>query len=1430
MDEELITLENEDITKQEGADQSIEVETAIDSIEVGPIEEIDIEMEDSMGWVGGDSTRHYSLVDRDEADSHPIKAITGLREELNQIEALQTVYSDKKQQADYYMWLQDAIPSDPYGVFVSIYPKTDNIYICDGDHDVFGVTVSEAAFVGGQEYVQADGGSKIGRDGSYCAVVYSGMVAVRCETSVAVGDYVVSNSRGEAKKSAGDYGYLVTALSDINGANHAIISLSTPSTLCKTIADGVQDLSERMVAAEYNIASVTNVANSAYALAQEAKDNAEMSSGYIEGKIEEVLDKMDETDGVLGTLSESVTNAIANAALAQITAEGAVSSANAMKDEAVTKANEALGAAYDTRKEVETKINEINTELDTTNLELQAAKEGFDATIDKLLDVEGEIAEFKTEVGDNYATTTQLTAVKTESAEAVAALKTEVSDTYATNASVAALKTETSEAMSAFEQEVSDTYATQAMLTAYQNASSEALTSYKTEVAENYATQEMVSTLKDDTTKALTAYKQEVTDIYATQDMVSSLKTETSEALSTYKQEVTETYVSQTYMSQFEADLVDALVVMEEAANETYASKSDLTSFESETNTAMANLSQKADANGAYIQGFVSNINKYSYGPYSQAHRFTYEEALNILEEGTIYVPDANHSVDTYRTEKYEGTDGYDAIECGFLKGYCYTWAKDTNDNKIKWIPSQSTSVVFSSQHVIGSDNMPYWVATEDITVDDISYEKDCLYKWDVRTIDGVEYKHWIKVASLQGNLSTVTTSILKQTSDSIEMAVTDLNNDYAGTKAWVDNNSANVESVVAWQSNVKDDVSSIATIKQTADAAGASIAQVVEAVGDNGEVTSASIVTAINNDTSGVTIKADHINMEGYVTFENLSTEGQTEIAGGNIKTENLSAISANLGTVISGCIQSSEDFTSGFQPIEWDETIDLDGFEFMFHDGSSGRTLTVTKGPNKEIVTIPKECVGEDGVVYKVVRIAREAFADLDKLQTVILHDEIISIGSGAFLGSTLQSISIPSSVQDIEALTFKNCQNLQNVQLSVGMTAIYANAFTNCTTLQTIDIPKTVSHIGSNSFENCMSLMSVTIASEDEVTISTNAFKDCVALESIIAPKNMIILKNAFYNCKNLKNVYSMSDVVNTSWKYRESSSGSNKSEYQGDDEYFTKATKYYYSDTAPATQDKYWHYSSNGFKISCDDDLMIDSRYFKVSSDGEVTANSGFIGGCTISSNSLSTANGKFSVNSAGYLTAKSGKIGGFYIETSGISSNGKGYGSDLIDGVYIGSEGIALGKGVFKVDNTGSLTATNADIKGTITATTGKIGSLSISNSVITGSYSESSNTYAYTIKPGLIKMGDIQITSTGVESSGSILRLGDYAEGSTAGPGIGISKNSGTITLLVGSDTGLKIRHTSSGGGNNALSGQTKSVTVGGTTLTFTCGILTGVS
>lgn len=110
-----------------------------------------------------------------------------------------------------------------------------------------------------------------------------------------------------------------------------------------------------------------------------------------------------------------------------------------------------------------------------------------------------------------------------------------------------------------------------------------------------------------------------------------------------------------------------------------------------------------------------------------------------------------------------------------------------------------------------------------------------------------------------------------------------------ARVQAMASENKSSITSLTSWKnttysSDIKSLQSSIAVIEQTADENGASISQIVSAVGTDGEVTASSIVAAVNESGSKVMISADKVDISGFVTFSSLENDGESTINGNNI------------------------------------------------------------------------------------------------------------------------------------------------------------------------------------------------------------------------------------------------------------------------------------------------------------------------------------------------------------------------------------------------------------------------------------------------------------------------------------------------------------------------------------------------------------------
>lgn len=152
------------------------------------------------------------------------------------------------------------------------------------------------------------------------------------------------------------------------------------------------------------------------------------------------------------------------------------------------------------------------------------------------------------------------------------------------------------------------------------------------------------------------------------------------------------------------------------------------------------------------------------------------------------------------------------------------------------------------------------------------------------------------------------------------------------------------------------------------------------------------------------------------------------------------------------------------------------------------------------------------------------------------------------------------------------------------------------------------------------------------------------------------------------------------------------------------------------------------SHNGIYLGTDG-IALGQGKFKVTSAGALTARSGYIGngssgftigdtsirngmtslsdttnnGIYIGTNGIALGAGKFKVTSAGAITATSGTIGGFTITASSLYNGMTSFSDRTHDGVYIGTDGIALGHGRFKVTAAGELNAAAGYFTGNVVA-------------------------------------------------------------------------------------------------------------------------------
>ena len=132
--------------------------------------------------------------------------------------------------------------------------------------------------------------------------------------------------------------------------------------------------------------------------------------------------------------------------------------------------------------------------------------------------------------------------------------------------------------------------------------------------------------------------------------------------------------------------------------------------------------------------------------------------------------------------------------------------------------------------------------------------------------------------------------------SEQVKIATTELRiaieDEIEGLGDWVTEVEATANGL---QTTVKGHTSSINSLNTKATNLQSQITQnsnSISLVVSGGNVNAASIVTAINNSASTVKISADHVNISGFVTVEDLKGEGKTEINGSNITSGTISGV----------------------------------------------------------------------------------------------------------------------------------------------------------------------------------------------------------------------------------------------------------------------------------------------------------------------------------------------------------------------------------------------------------------------------------------------------------------------------------------------------------------------------------------------------------
>ena len=171
-----------------------------------------------------------------------------------------------------------------------------------------------------------------------------------------------------------------------------------------------------------------------------------------------------------------------------------------------------------------------------------------------------------------------------------------------------------------------------------------------------------------------------------------------------------------------------------------------------------------------------------------------------------------------------------------------------------------------------------------------------------------------------------------------------------------------------------------------------------------------------------------------------------------------------------------------------------------------------------------------------YAVTAIGIEAFHNCPALQSVVIPDNVQTIGESAFyLSEEIKSITLGSGVQTIGGYAFFGCETLVTITIPDNVQSIGENVFAFCSSLQSVAIGSGVQTIGEGTLENCPALATIDVAVGNPAYCSVEGVlftKDTLTLlqhptgnariEYTIPANVQTIGASAFSECQNLQSV--------------------------------------------------------------------------------------------------------------------------------------------------------------------------------------------------------------------------------------------------------------------------------------------------------------------
>ena len=212
----------------------------------------------------------------------------------------------------------------------------------------------------------------------------------------------------------------------------------------------------------------------------------------------------------------------------------------------------------------------------------------------------------------------------------------------------------------------------------------------------------------------------------------------------------------------------------------------------------------------------------------------------------------------------------------------------------------------------------------------------------------------------------------------------------------------------------------------------------------------------------------------------------------------------------------------------------------------GDSSRLRTVVFGDNVETIDDSAfiNCTSLTNIsLPKGLRTLNSSFAYCTSLKTITIPSTVVAMSNAFVECSSLETVHIEATSIDM-SFAFMNCSNLKTVTFAYGLTELSSDAFAQCSVLENVSLPKTLKTIGDSAFFGCSSLnleipnsveyigdsafansgiSGKLILSENLTTISYQTFFNCVNIDSVVIPSNVLNIDSTSFDGCGIKEAF-------------------------------------------------------------------------------------------------------------------------------------------------------------------------------------------------------------------------------------------------------------------------------------------------------------------